>query len=115
MALLGLARRAGRLLAGTETVLAALKRGRVCLIVVASDLSPATKERLARAASAHGIRVVTAGRLAELARATGCPGRGVYGVTEPELAAKIVSSLASSPEAEMVEGGGKDSKQDPCP
>ncbi|NLG83561.1 MAG: 50S ribosomal protein L7ae [Firmicutes bacterium] len=107
--MLGLARRAGRLFAGTETVVSALKRGRVDLVVMAVDLSPATKERLARLAAARGVQILTVGNREALARATGCPGRGVYGVAGHELAAKIASSLASLREAEMVEGGDKDS------
>ncbi|MCL6615001.1 MAG: ribosomal L7Ae/L30e/S12e/Gadd45 family protein [Firmicutes bacterium] len=114
LAMLGLARRAGRLLAGTETVLAGIRRGRVSLLVLAADLSPATRERLARAAAASGVRMLVAGRLEELARATGCRGRGVYGVTGHDFAVKIESSLARDG-AGTAEGGGKDSEQDSSP
>ncbi|MGE5599419.1 MAG: L7Ae/L30e/S12e/Gadd45 family ribosomal protein [Bacteroidota bacterium] len=105
MALLGLARRAGRLVAGTETVAAAVRHGQVALLIVAADLSAATRERLARLADAHHVPMIVALDRARLGTATGYPGRGVYGVTERNLARAVAASWAAVPAGGRTEGG----------
>lgn len=93
--LLGLARRAGSLVAGTGTVQAAVQRGQVKLLVAAADLSPGSLDRVSRLARAHGLRLIVALDRRQLGLATGCGGRGVFGVTEAEFAAVIWSSWAA--------------------
>ncbi len=104
--LLGIARRAGQLLAGTETVSAAVRQGRVSLLIVARDLSPKTQERLTRLARAHGVHLISAADRARLGAATGHPGRGVFGVTGVDIARAVVSSwVEDRPVGGVTEGG----------
>ena len=98
--LLGLARRAGQLVAGAQTVAAAISRGRVALLIVASDLSAASQKKLARLAQAHGVRMIVALDRHRLGLATNYPGRGVFGVTSKDFAQAILSSWQH-----LVEGG----------
>lgn len=104
--LLGLARRAGQLLAGTETVSAAARQGRIALLIAAVDLSDKTRERLDRLARAHGIRLIFALDRHQLSSATGYPGRGVFGVTGIDLARAVISAWeAQCPAGGVTEGG----------
>ncbi|MGE5550692.1 MAG: L7Ae/L30e/S12e/Gadd45 family ribosomal protein [Bacteroidota bacterium] len=104
--LLGLARRAGQLLAGTETVTAAVKQGRVALLILATDLSDGTRARLIRLAQAHGVRTITALDRERLGRATGYSGRGVFAVLNKDLAKAVLSSRAAArPHGDGTEGG----------
>lgn len=112
LALLGMARRAGQLLSGTETVRAAVRRGQILLIVAATDLSPKTKERLARLAQAHRTRLLFGASLAELSAATGHTGRGVYGLTQKDLANAIGRYFDADGLVGTAEGGVHDSQQD---
>lgn len=105
MALLGLARRAGRLVAGTETVMGAVRHGQVALLIVAGDLSVPTRDRLARLAEAHHLPMIVALDRARLGTATGCPGRGVYGITDRNIARTVAASWANASARVRTEGG----------
>lgn len=110
--LMGLARRSGRLLAGTETVMAALPRKQIGLVLAAADLSGSTIKRLAEAARASGTCFIIASTMQELGSATGCRGRGVYGITDDHLAAAIARAQAQADRGETAEGGVDDSRKD---
>ncbi|RPI49146.1 MAG: 50S ribosomal protein L7 [Chloroflexi bacterium] len=112
LSLLGMARRAGRLVSGTETVSAAVRRGQVTLIMAAADLSPKTKERLTRLAQAHQVRLLFGASRAELGAATGYAGRGVYGLTQKDLANAIGRYFGADGLVGTAEGGVHDSQQD---
>ncbi len=87
--LLGLTRRAGRLLVGSE-VEGALGRRAVGLVVLARDLSRARGERILEAAQAVGVPVVVVGTKETLGRSVGRGDTGILGVPEgPHLAASI--------------------------
>ena len=90
--LLGLARRAGFLLAGTESVSAAVRRGQVDLIVISADIAAGTRDRMFRLARAHMVPIIQDEGCGQLDRLTGYPGRRVFGVTNGQLAKAIVSS-----------------------
>lgn len=112
LALLGMARRAGQLVSGTETVSAAIRRGQVALIVAATDLSPKTKERLTRLAQAHRVRLLFGASRAELSAATGQASRGVFGLTQKDLANAIGRYFRADGLVGTAEGGVHDSQQD---
>ena len=104
--LLGLARRAGQMLAGTETVTAAVQQGRVALLIVAADLSDSTRARLTRLAQTHHVQMITDLDRERLGSATGYPGRGVFAVLSKDLARAVQSSWAAArPAGEKAEGG----------
>jgi len=103
--LLGLARRAGHLAAGTETVSVAIQKGRAMLAVAAADLSAGTRERLARLTGSHHVDLIVDSSRSELGSITGCPGRGVYAVTDREFAKAIWSSWTANRQAGTAEGG----------
>lgn len=56
--MLGLAMRAGKVIIGTEQVCVALKKGRVRLVLVASDASVSTKKKITVKCEFYGITSV---------------------------------------------------------
>lgn len=58
LSLLGLARRAGKLLLGSDAVREAARRGGCLLILLASDLSPRTVRTIRAAAEGKNIKIL---------------------------------------------------------
>ena len=71
LGLLGLAQRAGVLVAGTAQVRAALQRGNLKLVIVAVDRSRRTEEKIVRLAHGRAVRVVLGPTAIELGRRLG--------------------------------------------
>ncbi len=91
-ALVGLGLRARSVVVGTEGVRAALKRGRVFLVVVAEDHSRRTVDKVVRLARGLGVRTVLGPPAAELGRLSGRGSVQAIGVTDPNLADGIRGS-----------------------
>jgi len=101
--LLGLARKSGQLVAGFEKVEAALRAGKVRVLVAASDGAEDGRGKLARIASS-GVEICTPLTAAELAQALGRE-RAVHaaikagGIAEKTIiASRRFASLAQGPE-----------------
>lgn len=69
--LLGLTQRAGKLVSGTEQVLAANKQGRVYLIVIAADTKADTRDKITRAAKKRQLPIIATFSAAEISHALG--------------------------------------------
>ena len=89
LGLLGLAQRAGALVAGTARVRVALQRGNLELVIVAVDRSRRTDEKVVRLAHGKAVRVVLGPTATELGRRLGRETVQVVGVTDPQLAKGI--------------------------
>ncbi len=94
--MLGLAMRAGRVVIGCEQVTVALKKkGRVRLVLVATDASAATKKKIAAKCEFYGIPLVEiqldTGSLGDLLGKTYAP--AVVGITDDGFAREL--ALAS--------------------
>ncbi|GAA3637255.1 ribosomal L7Ae/L30e/S12e/Gadd45 family protein [Lactobacillus hamsteri] len=79
--LLGLAMRAGKIVSGTETVISALNKGQVKVIILASDLHENTSEKVIRAAKKVNVSIIDLFSSEELAHAIGKK-RKVMGLTD---------------------------------
>ncbi len=88
LGMLGLCRRAGRLMAGTEKTKAALKGKKAFLVIIGSDISEKTEKemRFFSAGSAQVLRLNKS--TAELAKALGV-NAGVFAVTDKNFAEQI--------------------------
>lgn len=89
LGLLGLGARAGTLVVGTGGVRAALQRGELALVIVASDTSPRTEEKVLRLARARGVRTVTGPVATSLGARLGRGAVQAVGVRDARLAAGI--------------------------
>jgi len=87
--LVGLARRAGRAVVGTQAVRDALNRGEVRVVMLADDAAPNAQRRISGLAHRARVPVVCCGSRETLGRAVGREGSVVVGVTDGGLANRI--------------------------
>lgn len=87
--LVGLARRAGRVVAGTQAVREAGRRGDLRLLLIARDATDNARRRVRGAASDRAVATLRCGTRETLGRAIGRAGVAVVGVTDPGLADRI--------------------------
>lgn len=93
LGLLGLGARGGALVVGTSGVRGALQRDELALVIVASDASARTSEKVVRLAVARGVAVVTGPDAAALGRRLGRSDTlQSVGVRDRRLAKGIISN-----------------------
>lgn len=99
LGLLGLGARSGVLVLGTSGVRAALQRDELALVIVASDASMRTGEKVVRLAAAKGVTILTGPAAAALGRRLGRsdPLQAV-GVRDRRLAGGIIGSPSKQEE-----------------
>lgn len=90
---LGLAQRAGKLASGEDAVEAAVRRGKVHLVIVACDASANTKDRFEHMAKYRRIDILLAGSKAQLGAAVGKAQRAVIGVLDRGFASLLKSAV----------------------
>lgn len=95
---LGLAKKAGRLLTGTDTCRQAVKSGKLKLIIIAEDTAPGSLKKMRNAAVSHEIPWRVFGSSDELSRATGNSGRYVFGITDAGFADVIIKEIDGNKE-----------------
>jgi hypothetical protein len=91
LAALGLARRAGEVVAGFEKLRIALKAGRICVLVIASDAAADGADKLTRLAGSAPN--VTAFASAELSRALGVDGVVYAGLSAGSCAERFLREV----------------------
>ena len=87
--LIGLARRAGRVIAGTEAVRAALRMRRLPLVIVTEDASPTQRRKVLPTVSRQRVPWLTLGTRDALGRALGRAPVSIVAVTNPRLAEAV--------------------------
>lgn len=93
--MLSLAKRAGRLISGEDTVLMTLKDGGCYLIIIASDASDNTKKKIMQRAAGANVKCLVMCNRQELSSAVGMYNRAVFAVTDRAFADKIEKELLS--------------------
>jgi ribosomal protein L7Ae-like RNA K-turn-binding protein len=91
--MLSLARRAGKLISGEDTVLMALKDGLCHLIIITEDAADNTKKKIKSRAEGQAVRCVVTATRDELSAAVGMYNRAVFAVTDKGFAEKIEAEL----------------------
>jgi ribosomal protein L7Ae-like RNA K-turn-binding protein len=91
--MLGLARRAGAVAAGTDAARKAVREGRAFLVVLASDASPGQLKKLLPLVERTGVPHCVWGTRAELGGAIGTGLSSAVAITEASLAGQVESSL----------------------
>lgn len=84
--LLGLARRAKKLIMGTDSLLSVLPSKKIKLIFVASDASSATKDKIDKKAYFYNVSVVTNYSTEELSKALGVGSIKIIGIIDDGFA-----------------------------
>ena len=88
-ALLGFAKKAGKLVSGESAVEAMLKRGIVCLIILAEDLPEKRKSYWLRRCDNLNIDSLTVGKKETLGMALGLSPRSIIAITDIQMAQAI--------------------------
>ena len=87
--MLGIATKAGKVVSGEFSTEKAIKEGRACLVIVASDASDNTKKLFTDKCSFYEVPVVICSNKEELGHAIGKKMRASLAVTEEGLAGAI--------------------------
>jgi len=104
--LLGLARRAGRVVLGTRAVREAGAAGRLRSVLLAADAGAGARGRLGAALGAGGVTVLRVSSRRRLADALGREDLVTAGVTDEGFARRLAELLESDPGAEAPGRGG---------
>lgn len=90
--LLGLAKRAGKLTTGTETVIGELNKGKIKAVILASDIQDNTAEKVDRVARRNNIPIINLFTADELSKAIGKK-RKVLGLTDVGFTKALVNKI----------------------
>lgn len=93
LSLLGLCKRANRLVSGEEMSLEKIKSNQAKLVVLASDAGPNTKKRILDKAHTYQVRVVEELTSDDISHAIGKKNRKVIVITDSGFAKKMMSIL----------------------
>lgn len=95
--LMQFARKAGKIVSGTEACLRALHRNSLYLLIMAGDTAPRTISRINNATLDSGgrIQVLQLSDQAELSAALGLPRTAIFGVLDKQFASKMLEYYAA--------------------
>lgn len=91
LTLLGFAQKGKNLAAGEANVEAYLKKGKVSLLIIATDQSEKNQNKWKYLANEWGIESITFATKEELGRAIGMSPRGIVGITDNQMAQAILN------------------------
>ena len=95
---LGLAKKAGRVMTGSNTCAIGMERGKVSLLILAGDMAGGSREKIERIAERTGTNRVVWGDSEELSQITGTAGRYVFAVTDEHFAEIILQEINAGTE-----------------
>ncbi|MFR2534296.1 MAG: L7Ae/L30e/S12e/Gadd45 family ribosomal protein [Clostridia bacterium] len=91
--LLGLARKAGKVVFGTEGTMEAIRRKQVKLIIVAQDAAPRTKKNFMQIAEQMQIPISIYGTIEELSNCIGQQNKAILGIKEIHFSEEIIKIM----------------------
>lgn len=95
LSMLGLARRAGKLLYGSENVVMSARQGKVSLAVMAGDASERTKKLLTNKCKSFSVPLYEYSTKEELGKALGKSDISALGVSDRNFAKAIKDKLSN--------------------
>ena len=93
LGMLGLAKRAGKVVTGEDKCSKAIKSGGAKLVIIATDASSNTKKAVADSCNYYGVRYIETASKAELGKYTGAENRAVVSVDDSNFAKAILDKL----------------------
>lgn len=90
---IGLAKRAGKLVQGTDAVLKNLRSRKTFVMVVAKDASFATQETVKKKGKFYNIPVIDKISTADLSKSLGCENIKVIGINDQGFAKAIIEGV----------------------
>ena len=96
---LGFAKKSGNLLAGYNTCVSAMNKGKVKLLIICEDIAENSMEKITCLARANQTKYRIYGHSDVLGPACGSPGRAIFGITD----AGFADTIAKAIEQERIE------------
>ena len=90
--MLGLCKRAGRLVSGEFAVSKGVRAGEVLLVILAEDASENTKKKFTNMCETYKTELITVGNISLLGRALGKEKRAVLGITDEGFRKSILKT-----------------------
>ena len=91
--LLGLARKAGKVVFGTESTIEAINKKQVTLILVAEDAADRTKRNMEKIAKERQIPIYVYGTIEELSNSIGQHNKAILGIKEVHFSKEIIKIM----------------------
>lgn len=91
--LIGLAMKAGKIVAGTDACLEEMKKGKISLVMIASDASDRTKMTLKKESEKYHIAVYEVLSIEELSKAIGKVNKAIIGIKDVGFSKKMISII----------------------
>lgn len=93
LGMIGLAKRAGKVITGEDLCVKAIKSGKSVLVIIASDASCNTKKSIADSCRFYNVKYIEAATKAELGKFTGSDSRAAVSVNDDNFAKAILDRL----------------------
>ncbi len=90
---IGLAKKAGCLVTGTNTSVFSMNRRKVSLVILPEDISENGRKKIMKTIRQTETPYVMYGKSEELSRAAGSPGRNVFSITDSHFAETILQEI----------------------
>ncbi|MGI6733207.1 MAG: L7Ae/L30e/S12e/Gadd45 family ribosomal protein [Anaerovoracaceae bacterium] len=90
---LGFAKRSRNLISGYNSCIYGIERGKIHLLIITADLSENTKKKLLAVAESGNVQLRIYGTMEKMEEMTGEIGRGIYGITDKNLAEAIKGEI----------------------
>ena len=95
LSLLGFAKKAGKLITGTNAVLRSILYGEACIVIVNKNAGKSVKEKFKRLCLENDIKFYVFGSEDEFERATGENNKVIYSVCDAGFSNKLVQLIES--------------------
>ncbi|KXG76925.1 putative ribosomal protein YlxQ [Fervidicola ferrireducens] len=99
--LLGIARKAGKVIAGQEAVERAVLSKKVCLVIISEDASFNTKDKFISICKSRGINCIIYGTSDVLGKSIGKEARKIIGITDKNFSKEILRRLGATKTTEV--------------
>lgn len=93
LSMIGLARKAGKLVSGEYLCEDAVRKGKACLVILASDAAKNSSKNLTDSTNYYKVPLAVYGTKESLGKAIGCEMRAAVAITDPGFAQKILSLI----------------------
>jgi len=90
---LGFAKKSGNLLAGYNTCVSAMNKGKIKLLIICEDLAENSMEKITGLARANQTKYIIYGHSDVLGPVTGSSGRAIFGITDAGFAKTIAAAI----------------------
>ncbi|MDI3310808.1 MAG: ribosomal L7Ae/L30e/S12e/Gadd45 family protein [Thermoanaerobacterium sp.] len=100
--MLGLCRKAGKLIPGSVSVEKGIAKLNVCLVVISEDASENTKKKFITLCNANDIPYIIAGKMFYIGKSIGKGDTAVIGITDENLSNKLLAEAK-----EVLTNGGE--------